>query len=92
MAPNTALGRAQFRMGIAQVVSLVILGIGITLIAVSGEKTDKQGKPDPDTAKIPGTAKAGNWLAGIGGVALGVTTFMSMLTGITIGAQGNYGR
>jgi hypothetical protein len=92
IAPNTALGRAQFRMGIAQVVSIVIWAIGAILIAVSGEKNDKQGKPDPDNAKTPGAAKAGNWLLGIGVAALGVTTFMSMLTGITIGAQGNYGR
>jgi len=128
-------------MGIAQVVSIVILVIGAILIASSGEKPDEQGKPDPDdapnpvvtsasdadcpnggmqievygktnyvcagkdgkipsvilpgdddNAKTPGTAKAGNWLVGIGGAALCVTTFMSMLTGITIGTRGNYGR
>ena len=96
IAPNTALGRAQFRMGIAQVVSIVILTVGIILMALSGEKfqkdkdTGKMVPVDPDT--LTDTAKAGNVLAMLGGGVLGVTTFMSMLTGITIGAQGNYGR
>tara|TARA_Y100001970_G_C14004362_1_gene735045 strand:- start:342 stop:869 length:528 start_codon:yes stop_codon:yes gene_type:complete len=142
IAPDTPLGRAQFRMGISQIISIIVIIIGVIMINSSKDsvelksaeegdvkpnddskddaddvKPNDDSKDDADDAKpndnphpIPplpiGTAMkalvpvimrgyASSWghIFLIGGSAvLGLTTFMSMLTGMTIGAQGNWGR